>query len=281
MKRRGNGVGGWSKNNPYLQAHALHALQPPAPPACAGRSHKGGRTTSSSTRRRSIRASWHSGAPRAPPPLPPVLTGHVSSLPPVLTGHVSSLPGAAGDSRTRAPRLVRAAPRLLRGAPPRPPAALRPLRHRSWGTGETLQDKNKFRSPPCPRLPATAVSAETAADGRSFPQVSPAATHMAYALALVLGLMLAAVVNATSRVTQPPACAPPPAPPPLLRTNRTRRVLHPVLIRHAAWVVGHGGTGRSGGRRRPCSCERRSTARRATRPPARIGAGPVRQRHVS
>jgi hypothetical protein len=29
---------------------------------------------------------------RLPPPLPPVLTGHVSSLPPVLTGHVSSLP---------------------------------------------------------------------------------------------------------------------------------------------------------------------------------------------
>jgi len=28
----------------------------------------------------------------APPPLPPVLTGHVSSLPPVLTGHVSFLP---------------------------------------------------------------------------------------------------------------------------------------------------------------------------------------------
>jgi hypothetical protein len=28
----------------------------------------------------------------SPPPLPPVLTGHVSSLPPVLSGHVSSLP---------------------------------------------------------------------------------------------------------------------------------------------------------------------------------------------
>ena len=28
---------------------------------------------------------------RAPPPLPPVLTGHVSSRPPVLTGHVSPL----------------------------------------------------------------------------------------------------------------------------------------------------------------------------------------------
>ena len=39
-----------------------------------------------------------------PPPFPPVLTGHVSSLPPVLTGHVSSLPrGAkAGAGRPRA-----------------------------------------------------------------------------------------------------------------------------------------------------------------------------------
>jgi hypothetical protein len=57
------------------------------------------------TRRSSRMASWVS-RPRgpaltgaraslwrsAPPPLPPVLTGHVSSLPPVLTGHVSSLP---------------------------------------------------------------------------------------------------------------------------------------------------------------------------------------------
>jgi len=31
------------------------------------------------------------GGVQDPPPLPPVLTGHVSSLPPVLTGHVSSL----------------------------------------------------------------------------------------------------------------------------------------------------------------------------------------------
>ena len=44
-----------------------------------------------------------------PPPLPPVLTGHVSSLPPVLTGHVSSLPGTR-DRSVQAGTAVRRAP---------------------------------------------------------------------------------------------------------------------------------------------------------------------------
>jgi hypothetical protein len=49
-----------------------------APPGAAGQTREGA-------------LFWGAAAVRAVPPLPPVLTGHVSSLLPVLTGHVSSL----------------------------------------------------------------------------------------------------------------------------------------------------------------------------------------------
>jgi hypothetical protein len=74
--------------------------------------------TSTSTSARAPCARWAA----LPPPLPPVLTGHVSSLPPVLTGRVSSLPG---DERWGAVCRARLAPGCV-GADARQPDSVPP-----------------------------------------------------------------------------------------------------------------------------------------------------------
>ena len=67
--------------------------------ACHGRRGRGASRVRARLLCRGRRGRRGSGAP--PPPLPPVLTGHVSSLPPVLTGHVSSLPPVLTGHVTR------------------------------------------------------------------------------------------------------------------------------------------------------------------------------------
>ena len=146
---------------------ALRAAHYAARAHADGRPGRRGASRAGLGQRRTLREGALGPSGPGPPPLPPVLTGHVSSLPLVLTGHVSqvrsplALASASADGR-RASCAVAVATggyRRLQAATGKGNSAPQPLR---TGLGARLTSPGEragcARAGPEPRTPAAALS---------------------------------------------------------------------------------------------------------------------------